>query len=104
MPCGSARARAGVDFMTQLETGDIPNSGWIGGGGYGLTREVVKNAPGTLLLLSPGSYGHGGAFGTQGWIDPAKDMIRIMLVQSSDGGADEVKGAFMTMAGSAIGE
>ena len=97
-------SRASVELMTQLETGGIPNSGWIGGGGYGLTWEVVKDAPGTLLLLSPGSYGHGGAFGTQGWIDPAKDMIRIMLVQCSEGGTDEVKGAFMTMAGSAIGE
>ena len=97
-------SRASVELMTQLETGGIPNSGWIGGGGYGLTWEVVKDAPGTLLLLSPGSYGHGGAFGTQGWIDPEKDMVRIMLVQRSDGGTDEVKGAFMTMAGSAIGE
>lgn len=95
-------SRATVELMTQLETGDIPNSGWIGGGGYGLTWEVVKSFPGTLLLLSPASYGHGGAFGTQGWIDPVKDMIRIMLVQRSDGGTDEMKAAFMTMAGSAI--
>jgi CubicO group peptidase (beta-lactamase class C family) len=95
-------SRASVELMTQLETGGIPNSGWIGGGGYGLTWEVVKNFPGTLMLLSPGSYGHGGAFGTQGWIDPGKDMIRIMLVQRSDGGTNELKSAFMTMAGSAI--
>jgi CubicO group peptidase (beta-lactamase class C family) len=95
-------SRASVELMTQLETGDIPNSGWIGGGGYGLTWEVIKSFPGTLLLLSPGSYGHSGAFGTQGWIDPGKDMIRIMLVQRSDGGTNELKSAFMTMAGSAI--
>jgi CubicO group peptidase (beta-lactamase class C family) len=95
-------SRASAEVMTQLETADIPNSGWIGGGGYGLTWEVVKNAPGTLLLLSPGSYGHGGAFGTQGWIDPGKDMIRIMLVQRSDGGTDAVRSAFMTMAASAM--
>ena len=95
-------SRVTVELMTQIETADIPNSGWLGGGGYGLTWEVVKSFPGTLLLLSPGSYGHGGAFGTQGWIDPAKDMIRIMLVQSSDDGSDGLKSAFMTMAGSAI--
>jgi CubicO group peptidase (beta-lactamase class C family) len=91
-----------VELMTELETGGIPNSGWLGGGGYGLTWEVIKGFPGTLLLLSPGAYGHSGAFGTQGWIDPAKDMIRIMLVQRSDGGIAELKSAFMTMAGSAI--
>jgi CubicO group peptidase (beta-lactamase class C family) len=95
-------SRASVELMTQIETGGIPNSGWVGGGGYGLTWEVIKGFPGTLLLLSPGAYGHSGAFGTQGWIDPAKDMIRIMLVQRSDGGIDELKSAFMTMAGSAI--
>jgi len=95
-------SRASVELMTELETGGIPNSGWIGGGGYALTWESIKSFPGTLLLLSPGSYGHGGAFGTQGWIDPAKDMIRIMLVQRSDGGTDELRSAFMTLAGSAI--
>ena len=95
-------SRESIALMTKLETGDIPNSGWLGGGGYALTWEVVKSFPGTLLMLSPGSYGHGGAFGTQGWIDPAKDMIRIMLVQRSDDGTDDLKSAFMTMAGSAI--
>lgn len=95
-------SRASVEVMTALETGAIPHSGWIGGGGYALTWESIKSFPGTFLLLSPGSYGHGGAFGTQGWIDPAKDMIRIMLIQRSDGGTDDLRSAFMTMAGSAI--
>jgi CubicO group peptidase (beta-lactamase class C family) len=97
-------SRVSADVMTHLETGYLPRAGWIGGGGYGLTWEVIKDSPGTLFLLSPGSYGHGGAFGTQGWIDPGKDMIRIMLVQRSDEGTEAMKGAFMTMAGSAIVE
>ena len=32
-------------------------------------------------MLSPGSYGHGGAFGTQGWIDPTKGVFTILLIQ-----------------------
>jgi len=88
--------------MTQLHTEHIPNAGWIGGGGYGLTSEVVKGAPGTYQLHSPSAYGHGGAFGTQGWIAPKRDMIRVFLVQNADGSADEASKAFMVMAASAI--
>ena len=32
-------------------------------------------------MLSPGTFGHGGAFGTQGWIDPHQDLFIILLVQ-----------------------
>ena len=93
-----------VELMTQLETGNLPRAGWIGGGGYGLTWEVIQDWPGTLLLHSPGTYGHGGAFGTQGWIDPKRDLIRILLVQNSDGLARDASNAFMAMAASAIVE
>ena len=32
-------------------------------------------------MLSSGSYGHGGAFGTQAWIDPQQDLFVILLIQ-----------------------
>src|SRR5262249_42347908 len=32
-------------------------------------------------MLSEGTFGHGGAFGTQGWIDPKKDLFVILLIQ-----------------------
>ncbi len=32
-------------------------------------------------MLSPGSHGHGGAFGTQAWIDPAKGVTLLLMVQ-----------------------
>ena len=50
--------------------------------------EIVDQPEGTLLLHSPGTFGRGGAFGTEGWIDPKNDQIRIMLVQVADGRAD----------------
>jgi len=31
--------------------------------------------------LSPGSYGHGGAFGTQAWLDPTQDLFVVLLIQ-----------------------
>ena len=32
-------------------------------------------------MLSPGTFGHGGAFGTQGWIDPKQDLFVVLLIQ-----------------------
>lgn len=90
-------SRASVKLMSQVHTGTIAKAGWMGGTGYGLAWEVVNDPQGELMLNSLGTYGHGGAFGTQGWIDPQRDLIRIMLVQRS-GGADVVRNAFMPMA------
>jgi CubicO group peptidase (beta-lactamase class C family) len=76
--------RQSIETMTQVFTPDVKPSGWLGGTGYGLTFEVVDQPEGTLLLHSMGTYGHGGAFGTEGWIDPKNDLIRIVLIQVSD--------------------
>eukprot|EP01041_Mallomonas_annulata_P035587 gene35587-58563_t len=32
-------------------------------------------------MLSPGTYGHGGAFGTQAWIDPVKGVAYVLMIQ-----------------------
>jgi len=77
-------SKQSIATMTQVFTPDVKPSGWLGGTGYGLTFEIVDQPEGTLLLHSPGTYGHGGAFGTEGWIDPKNDLIRIVLVQVSD--------------------
>jgi CubicO group peptidase (beta-lactamase class C family) len=42
---------------------------------------VVKQPKGVTAMLSPGTYGHGGAFGTQGWIDPTQDLFVVLLIQ-----------------------
>jgi len=31
--------------------------------------------------LSPGSFGHGGAYGTQAWIDPVRGLAIVLLIQ-----------------------
>jgi CubicO group peptidase (beta-lactamase class C family) len=87
-----------VNLMTTIHTGDIVPSGWLGGGAYGLTWEVVKDPLGELAGHTKGTYGHGGAFGTQGWIDPTNDLIRIMLIQRSNGATDTLRNTFQTMA------
>jgi CubicO group peptidase (beta-lactamase class C family) len=91
-----------VALMTEVHTGELSPSGWMGGSGYGLTWEVVKDPYGELTGHSAGTYGHGGAFGTQGWIDPKKNLITIMLIQRSNGGTNSLSDAVMTMAEAAV--
>ena len=95
-------SRQSVETMTRVFTPDVKPSGWLGGTGYGLTFEIVNQPEGTLLLHSPGTFGHGGAFGTEGWIDPKNDLIRIMLVQSSDGGGAAPRSVVMQMGEAAV--
>ena len=60
----------------------------------------------TELSISPGTFGHGSAYGTQAWIDPVKEVFYALLVQRSDfPNADdpEVRRAFQTAAAEAMG-
>lgn len=48
-------------------------------------------------MLSPGTFGHGGAYGTQAWVDPARRVAYVLMVQRanfSNGDASDVRGAF----------
>jgi CubicO group peptidase (beta-lactamase class C family) len=95
-------SRQAVETMTRVFTPSVTPSGWMGGTGYGLTFEIVNQPQGTLLLHSPGTFGHGGAFGTEGWIDPKNDLIRIMLVQVSDGTGDAPRSVVMQIGEAAV--
>ena len=35
-------------------------------------------------MLSPGTFGHGGFYGTQAWIDPVKGRIYVLMVQRAN--------------------
>jgi CubicO group peptidase (beta-lactamase class C family) len=93
-----------VHVMTEPQTTGIHPVGWMRGSDYGLAWEVVTNPLGELAGHTKGTYGHGGAFGTQGWIDPTNDLISIMLIQRSDGGADSMTNVFLNMAESSVGK
>jgi CubicO group peptidase (beta-lactamase class C family) len=79
---GNARyvSEKGMQEMTRLQTGDL-QCGFTPGMGFGYGWAVVKEPQGVHAMMSPGTYGHGGAFGTQGWLDPPKDLFVILLIQ-----------------------
>ena len=91
-------SKAAVDVMTTNHTGDI-KAGHLPGTVFGLTWEVVRDPIGTVTLLSPGSFGHGGAFGTHGWIDRQKDLVGVFMVQRS---GNDARNAFFQLAGAAV--
>jgi CubicO group peptidase (beta-lactamase class C family) len=69
-----------VAEMTKVQTGDL-KAAFTPGMGFGLGWGVVRTPEGVTAMLSSGSYGHGGAFGTQAWIDPHKDLFMVLLIQ-----------------------
>jgi CubicO group peptidase (beta-lactamase class C family) len=61
------------------------------------------NGPNTQFdLLSPGSFGHGGAFGTGASIDPKNELVIIFLAQMNDGTAQMPSHALSQIADSAL--
>lgn len=94
---------AAAEMMGTSMTGDI-KAGFAPGAGHGLGYEVVRNALGTYRYNSVGSLVKGGAYRTYEFIDPAKDMIGVILLQRTNGGgdlADEIN-VFLAMAAAAI--
>jgi CubicO group peptidase (beta-lactamase class C family) len=93
-----------VHVMTEPQTAGLNPVGWMRGSDYGLAWEIVTDPLGELAGHSVGSYGHGGAFGTQGWIDPTNSLISILLIQTADGGAESMTNVFLNMAEASVGK
>ena len=62
----------------ELKTGFTPGNAW------GVGCCVVRNPQGVSQMLSSGSFGHGGAYGTQAWIDPVRKRTYLMMVQRAN--------------------
>jgi CubicO group peptidase (beta-lactamase class C family) len=99
-------SEASIEKMTRNHTGDL-RAGFTDGIVMGLGWQVVGTPTGVTEMLSPGTFGHGGAFGTQGWIDPGKGMIFILMVQRSgfpNGDASDLRKSLQSIAVAAIKE
>jgi CubicO group peptidase (beta-lactamase class C family) len=73
-------SEAAAKQMTALQTGDL-QCGFTPGMGFGFGWAVIKEPQGVHAMLSQGTYGHGGAFGTQAWVDPEQGLFVILLIQ-----------------------
>jgi CubicO group peptidase (beta-lactamase class C family) len=68
-----------VAEMTRKQTGDLKaRAGMPWGLGFCVVEDPTQMA--SNATLSPGSFGHGGAFGTQSWADPTSGIIYVLMI------------------------
>jgi|GEM_PF-367692 len=95
---------ATVRFLQTPRTTD-PDAGFVPGSAWGVGVIVVTEPQGVTAPLSPGTFGHGGAYGTQAWIDPTKGVAYVMMIQRQNygnGDASDVRRDFQTAAFNAL--
>ena len=86
-----------------LQTDEYGNRGMNYGWGIGVA--ILKTPhPGVAEMLSPGTFGHGGAWGTQAWIDPVRGLAYILMVQRPgvNGDASKLRQSFQQAASDAF--
>jgi CubicO group peptidase (beta-lactamase class C family) len=105
-----------MKFLATPQTGELPtgffqNATYGNRGvnyGWGLGTSILR-APhdGVAAMLSAGSFGHGGAWGTQAWVDPVKGVGYVLMVQRANfpnSDASDVRRAFQQAAVDALGK
>jgi CubicO group peptidase (beta-lactamase class C family) len=84
---------AAMTLLTTTQTGDLvtgffQTDTWGNRGanyGWGIATSILRTPhDGVASMLSSGTYGHGGAWGTQAWIDPVKGVAYILMIQRAD--------------------
>jgi CubicO group peptidase (beta-lactamase class C family) len=74
-------SEASVREMTRPQTGNMAPVGFVPGSVWGLGVGMVGQPQEITATLHEGSFGHGGAFGTQAWADPHRRAVYILLIQ-----------------------
>jgi CubicO group peptidase (beta-lactamase class C family) len=93
-------SESAVKEMTRIQTGEL-QTGFTPGNGWGLGWCVVRQPLGPTSELSAGTFGHGGALGTQGWVDPTRRMIFVLMIQRTEFGnsdASDIRRTFQELA------
>lgn len=72
-----------VRMLSTPTTGNLV-TGFTPGNAWGIGCCVVQEPQGPTAMLSKGTYGHGGAYGTQAWIDPVKGRAYLLFVQRAN--------------------
>jgi CubicO group peptidase (beta-lactamase class C family) len=92
-----------VRQMTSTQTGDLLSKG-KGENGYGLGWSTSRKARADAVI--PGPCGHGGAYATNLWIDPDKQLVTVFMVQYNGPGGEvgKARAAFEKAAADAFGK
>jgi len=105
-----------MKLLMTVQTGDLPTgffqSAQFGSHGtnygWGIGTCILRIPhPGVAAMLSPGTFGHGGAWGTQAWMDPVRGVAFILMVQRADfpnSDASDVRRAFQQAAVDGLGK
>jgi CubicO group peptidase (beta-lactamase class C family) len=105
---------ATLKLLATPQTGDLPtgffqNDTYGNRGmnyGWGIGTCVLRTPhDGVASVLSPGTFGHGGAWGTQAWMDPVKGVGYVLMVQRSNfpnSDASDVRRSFQQAAATAL--
>ncbi|MGH8637461.1 MAG: serine hydrolase domain-containing protein [Burkholderiales bacterium] len=103
-----------MTLLTTPQTADLPTGffqndtfGNRGANyGWGIGTCILRTPhEGVASMLSAGTYGHGGAWGTQAWIDGEKGVAYILMVQRSNfpnSDASDVRREFQQAAARAL--
>jgi CubicO group peptidase (beta-lactamase class C family) len=103
-----------MTLLTSPQTGTLPTGffqtdtyGNRGANyGWGITTSILRTPhDGVASMLSPGTFGHGGAWGTQAWIDPVKGVAYVLMIQRSNlpnSDASDIRRAFQEAAARAL--
>jgi CubicO group peptidase (beta-lactamase class C family) len=81
-----------VRQMTTNLTGDMATlrgPGW----GFGLGTSVVTDPAAAKTRLPEGSYGWGGIYGTQFWVDPRNRVVGVVMTQTAIIGSGPIANA-----------
>ena len=105
-----------MKYLATPQTGELPTGFFqntAGGNrganyGWGIGTCVLRTPhDGVAAMLSPGSFGHGGAWGTQAWCDPVRGVAYVLMVQRANfpnSDASEVRRVFQQAAAEALGK
>jgi CubicO group peptidase (beta-lactamase class C family) len=103
-----------IKLLMTVQTGDLPTGFFQSAGvdnyganyGWGIGTCILRQPhPGVASMLSPGTFGHGGAWGTQAWIDPVRGVAYVLMVQRSNfpnSDASEIRRQFQQAAAEAM--
>jgi CubicO group peptidase (beta-lactamase class C family) len=94
--------RKTVELMTANHTRDLPI--WLRGpgGGFGLGYSVTTDIGEANSMASIGTYGWGGAYCTYFWVDPAEEVVGIVMTQVRPYTHLNIRQDFQTLAMQAI--